>query len=134
VSTLYRHFKSPSYNEQGAGSLNLNVNSFSSSELIFGVGALVHYKINDNSKIFSNVNIGYDLKDDNNIVSSSYQGASGLSFETQGIDNGRWSYDLGLGYENSITELSNINFSYNFQGQGTNYTNHIFSAKYNYKF
>ena len=134
VSTLYRHFKSPSYNEQGAGSLNLNVNSFSSSELIFGVGTLVHYKINDNSKIFSNVNIGYDLKDDNNIVSSSYQGASGLSFETQGIDNGRWSYDLGLGYENSITELSNINFSYNFQGQGTNYTNHIFSAKYNYKF
>ncbi|MDX4048306.1 autotransporter domain-containing protein [Aliarcobacter skirrowii] len=134
VSTLYRHFKSPSYNEQGAGSLNLNVNSFSSSELIFGVGTLVHYKINDNSKIFSNVNIGYDLKDDNNIVSSSYQGASGLSFETQGIDNGRWSYDLGLGYENSITELSNINFSYNFQGQGTSYTNHIFSAKYNYKF
>ena len=134
VSTVYRHFKSPSYNEQGAGSLNLNVNNFSSSELIFGVGTLVHYKINDNSKIFSNINIGYDLKDDNNIVSSSYQGASGLSFETQGIDNGRWSYDLGLGYENSITELSNINFSYNFQGQGTNYTNHIFSAKYNYKF
>lgn len=134
VSTTYRHFESPSYSESGADALNLDVDKFTSNELILGVGALGFYKLNENSNLFGNVNIGYDLKDDNNIVSSSYQGASGLSFETEGIDNGRFSYDLGIGYENNINDLSNINFSYNFQGEGSDYTNHVISAKYTYKF
>ncbi len=134
VSTTYRYFKSPNYSENGAGSLNLDVDKFSSDELILGMGTLGYYKINSSSRMFGNVNVGYDVIDDNNIVSSSYQGASGLSFETKGIDNGRWSYDLGLGYENDITELSGISFGYNFQGEGTDYTNHVVSAKYTYKF
>lgn len=134
VSTTYRHFESPNYSESGANALNLEVDKFTSNELILGVGALGFYKLNENSNLFGNINIGYDLKDDNNIVSSSYQGASGLSFETEGIDNGRFSYDLGIGYENNINDLTNINFSYNFQGEGSDYTNHIISAKYTYKF
>ncbi|WP_424687264.1 MAG: autotransporter outer membrane beta-barrel domain-containing protein [Halarcobacter ebronensis] len=134
VSTTYRHFESPNYSESGADALNLEVDKFTSNELILGVGALGFYKLNENSNLFGNINIGYDLKDDNNIVSSSYQGASGLSFETEGIDNGRFSYDLGIGYENNINDLTNINFSYNFQGEGSDYTNHVISAKYTYKF
>jgi outer membrane autotransporter protein len=134
VSTTYRYFNSPSYSENGAGALNLDVKSFSSSEFILGVGTLGYYRLDESSKLFGNVNVGYDLKDDSNIVSSSYQGASGLSFETKGIDNGRWNYDLGLGVENDITELSNLSFSYNFQGEGSDYTNHVISAKYTFKF
>jgi len=134
ISTTYRHFSSPSYSESGAGALNLDVNKFSSSELILGVGALAYYKLDDSSKLFANVNVGYDLKDDNNTVSSSYQGASGLSFQTDGIDNGRWNYDLGVGYEKNISELSNLSFSYNFQGEGSEYKNHVLSAKYTFKF
>lgn len=134
VSTTYRHFESPNYSESGADALNLEVDKFTANELILGVGALGFYKLNENSNLFGNINIGYDLKDDNNIVSSSYQGASGLSFETEGIDNGRFSYDLGIGYENNINDLTNINFSYNFQGEGSDYTNHVISAKYTYKF
>ncbi|RXK10519.1 autotransporter outer membrane beta-barrel domain-containing protein [Halarcobacter bivalviorum] len=134
VSTTYRHFESPNYSESGADALNLEVDKFTANELILGIGALGFYKLNENSNLFGNINIGYDLKDDNNIVSSSYQGASGLSFETEGIDNGRFSYDLGIGYENNINDLTNINFSYNFQGEGSDYTNHVISAKYTYKF
>jgi len=134
VSTTYRHFNSPSYSENGAGALNLNVNSFSSSEFIVGAGTLAYYKLDDKSKLFGNANVGYDLKDDNNIVTSSYQGASGLSFETEGIDNGRVSYDLGFGYERDLSELSNLSFSYNFQGEGSEYTNHVMSAKFTLKF
>jgi outer membrane autotransporter protein len=134
VSTTYRYFKTANYSESGAGSLNLNVKDFSSSEFILGLGTLAYYQINNESKLFGNVNVGYDLKDDNNIVTSSYQGASGLSFETEGIDNGRWTYDLGFGYENDLTELSNLSFTYNFQGEGSDYTNHVISAKYTFKF
>lgn len=134
VSTTYRYFKTANYSESGAGSLNLNVKDFSSSEFILGLGTLAYYQINNESKLFGNVNVGYDLKDDNTIVTSSYQGASGLSFETEGIDNGRWTYDLGFGYENDLTELSNLSFTYNFQGEGSDYTNHVISAKYTFKF
>ena len=134
VSTTYRYFKTPSYSETGAGALNLDVKDFSSSEVILGVGTLAYYTLDKDSRLFGNVNVGYDLKDDNNIVTSSYQGASGLSFDTAGIDNGRVSYDLGMGYENDLTELSNLSFTYNYQGEGTDYTNHVVSAKYTYKF
>lgn len=134
VSTTYRHFTSPSYSESGADALNLEVNRFSSSEFIVGLGTLAYLKIDDDFQLFGNANVGYDVKDDNNIVSSSYEGASGLSFDTEGLDNGRWSYDLGVGVESNVTELSNISFSYNLQGEGSDYLNHVISAKYTFSF
>lgn len=134
VSTTYRHFTSPSYSESGADALNLEVNRFSSSEFIVGLGTLAYLKIDDDFQLFGNANVGYDVKDDNNIVSSSYEGASGLSFDTEGLDNGRWSYDLGVGVESNVTELSDISFSYNLQGEGSDYMNHVISAKYTFSF
>lgn len=84
--------------------------------------------------MFGNVNVGYDVRDDDNIVSSAYQGASGLSFNTSGIDNGRWSYDAGFGYESGIDDASGVSLSYNLQGEGSGFINHVVSAKYTYKF
>jgi outer membrane autotransporter protein len=134
VEATYRHFTSPSYSESGAGSLNLEVQKFTSTELIAGVGTIAYYKLNDDSRITGNINIGYDIHDSQKSVTASYQGASGVSFDTDGIDNGRWSYDVGAGYEMDINENSNINFSYNRQGQGSDFTNNTISAKYLLKF
>ncbi len=134
VSTTYRHFKNPSYSESGAGALNLNVDKFKSSEFIVGVGTLAHYKLTDSQKIVGNVNVGYDLKGDNNTVTSSFMGASGTKFGTDGIDNGRWSYQAGIGYELDINKRNNINISYDYQGEGTKFSNNVISAKYVLKF
>lgn len=134
VSSTYWYFKNPSYSETGAGALNLDVEKFSSTEFLVGLGTMAFYKLNETSKIIGNLNIDYDLQDRTTTVTSSYQGASGVTFDTDGIDNGRVSYDIGIGYENQITELSNINFSYNYQGKGSDYSNNVFSAKYTYKF
>ena len=135
VTTTYRHFTNPAYSEQGAGALNLNVDKFTSSELLAGLGSMLDYKLDKVSKVVSNVNVNYDLRNDQQIVNSVYQGAAGVSFATTaGIDNGRWSYDAGVGYERDITEGSNINISYNYQGQGTSFSNHVISARYIYKF
>lgn len=134
VSTTYRYFNSPSYSESGAGSLNLNVDKFSTDEFLVGLGSAAQYKIDDSSKLIGNVNLYYDLIDDNKTVTSSYSGASGVSFDTYGIDNGRLSHEIGLGYEREITTFSNINFSYNYQGKGTDYSDHLISAKYVLKF
>ena len=134
VSSTYRHFSNPSYSESGAGALNLDVEKFTTTELLVGLGTMAHFKIDDNSKIIGNVNVDYDLHDRTTTVTSSYQGASGVTFDTDGIDNGRWSYDVGIAYENQVTDLSNINFSYNYQGKGSDYSNNVISAKYTYKF
>ncbi|WP_419766976.1 autotransporter domain-containing protein [Arcobacter sp.] len=134
ISTTYRHFTNPSYSETGAGALNLAIKKFTSTELLLGVGTLANYKLNNDSRIVGSVNIGYNLHDRQQSVTASYQGATGVSFDTTGIDNGRWSYDLGVGYEMDINDTSNINFSYNRQGQGSDFTNNTFSAKYVLKF
>ncbi len=130
LETTYRHFTSPSYSESDAGALSLDVQKFTSNELIVGLGSIAHYKLDEKSKIVGNVNVGYDLRDEQQSVTASYQGASSVSFDTDGIDNGRFNYDLGVGYERDINEYSNINISYNRQGQGTDFTNNTLSAKY----
>jgi outer membrane autotransporter protein len=134
VGVTYRNFTSPDNTETGAGSLNLHSDKFSTDELIVGVGALAHLKLDRDSKLIANVNVGYDTYDNQQIITSSYEGASGVLFDTNGIDNGRWNYDLGLGYERDVAEGHNINFSYNYQGQGTTFENHVLSAKYVFSF
>lgn len=134
VNTTYRHFTNPAYNETGAGALNLNADKFTSSELIVGLGTLAHYKLTDDSKIVGNINVGYDLHDKNQTVTSSYEGAAGVKFGTDGIDNGRWSYEAGIGYEMDINKTNNINVSYDYQGQGSDFSNNVVSAKYVLKF
>jgi len=134
TSITYRHFTNPSYSEKGAGALNLDIEKFTSTELLLGVGTLANYKLNNDSRIVGSVNIGYDFHDRQQSVTASYQGATGVSFDTAGIDNGRWSYALGVGYEMDINDSSNINFSYNRQGQGSDFVNNTFSAKYVLKF
>ena len=134
VNTTYRHFTNPAYNEIGADALNLNVDKFTSSDLIVGLGTLAHYKLTDDSKIVGNVNVGYDLHDKNQTITSAYEGASGVNFGTDGIDNGRWSYEAGIGYEMDINKTNNINVSYDYQGQGSDFSNNVISAKYVLKF
>ena len=134
VNTTYRHFTNPAYSETGADALNLNVDKFTSTDLIVGLGTQAHYKINQESKIIGNVNVGYDLHDKNQTITSAYEGATGVNFDTDGIDNGRWSYEAGIGYEKDLNKTSNINISYDYQGQGKDFSNNVISAKYVLKF
>ncbi len=134
VETTYRYFKTPGYSESGAGALNLSTDASTTTELIAGVGTLAHYKLDQDSKLTGNINVGYDLHDKQQSVTSSFQGASSVSFDTDGIDNGRWSYDVGFGYERDIDESSNINVSYNKTGEGSDFSNNTISAKYLMKF
>ncbi|PRN00569.1 autotransporter outer membrane beta-barrel domain-containing protein [Aliarcobacter cryaerophilus] len=134
IETTYRHFTNPAYKENGAGALNLNVDKFTSKDLIVGLGTIAHYKLTEDSKIVGNVNVGYDFEGKNQTVTSAFQGAAGVKFDTNGIDNGRWSYQAGIGYELDINKTNSINVSYDYQGQGTDFSNNTVSAKYVLKF
>lgn len=133
IQATYRHYKTPSYTESGS-SANLSVNESTSEELIAGLGVVSHYKLDEKSKIISNVQVGYDLIDDALVTTSSFANAAGVEFSSNGIDNGRWSYSAGLGYEINLNQDSNLNFTLNYQGEGSDYHSTSFSAKYLMKF
>lgn len=134
VETTYRHFTNPSYKENGAGSLNLNMDKFTSSDLIIGIGTLAHYKLTEDSKIVGNLNVGYDLHGKNQTVTSAFEGATGLKFDTEGIDNGKWNYLAGIGYEKELDKSNSFNILYDYQAQGSDFSNNTISAKYVLKF
>ena len=134
IGTTYRHFTNPSYNESGAGALNIQSERFTSSEFIGNIGTGFEYKITPNSKLTATIGAGYDFKDDDNIVTSSFAGASGVSFDTKGIDNGRWNYIAGVGYDVNLDSQNNLNVQYNYQGEGSKYSNNVISLNYMYKF
>jgi len=134
VSATYRNFDNPSYNETGAGANSLNVNAFSSDELLLGVGVLAHYKIDEESKFMGNVNVAYDTIGDTTSFTSAFQGASGVTFDTNGIDNGDWQYAVGVGYERTVKEGHNINISYGYEAIGSTFSNNVISARYTYTF
>lgn len=134
VGTSYKHITNPSYSESGAGALNLNVDKFTTSELVANIGTDVSYSLDKVSKLTANVGLGYDLQDKKQIVTSSYAGATGVSFDTLGIDNGRYSYEAGIGYDRNISKTTSISVNYNYQAEGTDFSNNVVSAKYTLNF
>lgn len=134
VSATYRHLKNPSYSETGSGALNQNVDSFTSSQTTLGIGARMHYMLDDASKLMANVNYGRDLKSNALSVSTAFEGAPGVKYQSRGIDNGRNNYELGLGYERSVGDRSKVNVMYTHQAQGSSFKNDAISATYNLKF
>ena len=133
IEGTYRQFTNPTYTENGTGTAGaLSVDKFTATQLIASVGAIADYKVAKNSKVVTNVKLGYDFHHDQQSVTSSYEG--GYSFETKGIDNGGVQYDVGIGYEAANILGGELNFMYDYQGQGSSFNNHVLSAKYVYKF
>lgn len=129
IGLNYTHFTAPSYSESGAGVASLDVNKFTTSEVLLNIGAVSNYQIDDNSKIITSLDLSYDMQDKNNKISSTTQGGLQLA-DSESIDNGRVSYALGLGYEIDLKNNSNINFAYEYSGEGSGYSNNTISAKY----
>lgn len=126
----YSHYKAPSYSENGSSAFLQDVDQFTTSEMLLGLGLTSQYNIDTESKFITTLNVDYDVHDKQDTVSSSFQGASGVSFDTAGIDNGKTTYSLGLGYERSLTNDSTINFTYDYEAQGSKYSTNAVSMKY----
>ena len=134
VSATYRHLKNPSYTENGAGPLNQDIDGFTHSQTTLGLGARAHYQLDESSKFMANINYGRDLKSNALSISTAFDGAPGVRYQTQGIDNGRDSYELGLGYERNVGDRSNLSIMFTHQAQGSSFKNNAVSATYSLKF
>ncbi len=133
VEGSYRYFYTPSYSETGAGALNLNVQSSSTSQVLFGVLTKLEYKIDDNTHFMSNIALTYDFNNDASSVNASYQGG-GAIFNTAGIKNSALSYELGLGIARKINKNMVIDVKYDLYGKGNDFINHAILAKLKWNF
>jgi outer membrane autotransporter protein len=74
-----------SYRENGAGALDLNVNSDTEDAFILGVGADVSHTVNDNLMLKANLGVGYDISSDQSSLDASFVN-DGAVFSTKGLD------------------------------------------------
>ncbi|MDQ1327519.1 MAG: hypothetical protein QG641_802 [Candidatus Poribacteria bacterium] len=130
----YVYYKNPSYSESGAGGLNLNVQGFNTTSLVFGVEESLKYSMIEGTNLILNVALGYDFGDTNQNVLASYHGASGTTFTTNGIDNGPWTYKTGVEIAQELQDNLSVNVGYDLDGKGSDFKNHSVSAKVNWKF
>lgn len=130
----YVYYKNPSYSESGAGGLNLNIQGFNTTSLVFGVEESLKYAMTGGRNLILNVALGYDFGDTNQNVLASYHGASGTTFTTSGIDNGPWSYKTGVEIAQELQDNLSVSVAYDLDGKGSDFKNHSVSAKVNWKF
>lgn len=134
AEATYRRFMMPSYDETGAGVLNLHVDDATSNHYLLGGGMITDYKLDSKSYVMVDLNLMYDFNHGVETVTAAYEGAAGVKFTSNGIDNGPWVYNAGVGYTMKTNENSELNFMYNYQGQGNSFDVHTLSAKYVWKF
>lgn len=110
LSADYTYVKDESYTETGADSLNLNVASNDSEDMIvMAKGTFVQSL--GKVKLNANAGIGYDFINSRNTVSASYSGG-GSSFETKGIEQADWVGQGGLGLAVKTSENTQLSAGY----------------------
>lgn len=134
AKAMYTYMKNPAYTESGAGALNLAVDKFSSKNFKVGIGADLEYKLQNNYTLLSSAMINYDLDQGENSNTSSYAGNSNLSFTTQGMENDKLSYEIGVGIKKTINEETDLRFEYNYEGRDSTFSNQTVSAKLSWQF
>ena len=132
VNADYGYVDVDGYNESGAGALNLNVDDDSSDSLIIGMGAKASHSVSDNFLLTVNADIGYDLMADRSSLTSSFAGG-GAQFTTEGIKPDEWVYNAGVAAKYSLTNGTEISFSYNINAR-QDYTDQSVSANFRFMF
>ncbi len=134
VKVLYRFFHNPSYSESGAGGMDLNVDSYNISKFIAGTGGMIAYAVNQSTNVSIFANVDYDFNNNAETVSSSFQGASDVVFQTTGIKESSCTFKVGLNLNRRLMNNSSFNIGYSIDRKSSGFTNQSIYAKYNVKF
>lgn len=134
IGLEYSYYNSPVIKENGSKNGNLKTDKFNSEKLTGTIGADIEYKINNNSKIITTVKTGYDFKNDKNKrITSSFVNNPNVLFNSEGINNGRLSYEAGIAYEIRVDKKNNFNIAYKYIEEGK-FSNNVLMLNYDYKF
>jgi outer membrane autotransporter protein len=111
VRTDLTYVQDRSYSESGADSLNLNVESSDTEDLIVMADAGLSHRFGKKAKLLVNAGIGYDMINDEHALRSRYEGG-GDTFETIGTDRSPWLSQLGIGLDVMANERTALSAGY----------------------
>lgn len=114
----YTALFSESYNESGAGALNLQVEDQFFDELVPLVGARLDHGVSNRWNISANAGVGYDLLNRGNSITSSFVGGGG-GFSVQGIENSPWIFRSGIDTTYRADDTTSFNLSYVREDEGS---------------
>lgn len=86
VRADYTWIADESYREKGADARNLKVDSRDAEALVLGVDAKLDYNVSDSTVLSASAGAGYDVISEQASITSTYAGAPGAAFTTQGLD------------------------------------------------
>ena len=112
----YSYVDVESYNESGAGALNLAVKSDSADSLIIGLGMKIDHIATENITLMADAGLGYDVMTDRSSLTSSFAGG-GAQFTTQGITPDEFVYHMGLGAQYQLDNGTQIAAHYDIEGR-----------------
>jgi len=128
VRVDYTSIHDTSYTETGAGALNLNVASHSTTQLVYSADGKLTHTLSSGLKISANAGIGYDLYAKQAVINAAYAGAPGMSFTTLGITPSHWTSHGGFGLLKTTSSGMEVAARYDVEGR-TGYVNQTVSLK-----
>lgn len=129
----YASIQAQSYEESGAGVLNLNVNSQTYQELMLSMGMRGDYQLTDHVKLTANADLGYNTLNNQTQITASYVGG-GNSFVTYGLNVSPWLYSAGVGVVTFDQDAIEVGVRYDLQASPTGFLNQIASLRFRMKF
>ncbi len=115
VRADYTKIKDDAYNETGAGLLNLNVESNTAEIFVVGVDGTLNHSLSDKSVLQANIGLGYDLNNDDVVITAAFEGSPAASFDAQGLEQDPWIANAGLSYIHQAENGIEVQLTYDVQ-------------------
>lgn len=100
------------YRETGAGLLNLQVDKRDTEALVFSLDGRLDYQVTENTILSVNLGGGYDAINESASMTSTYAGASGAAFRTDGLELEPWLASAGIGLSHMLDNGTEVSLRY----------------------
>lgn len=113
----YSHLDIDDYTETGAGSLNLAVSNDKIDEFMGGLGIKIGGMFTNNDVMYVpeiSAMFGYDFTNDGEVTSAAFFGG-GPAFLTEGVEQGRTVFNLGLSLNTHVSTCTIFKIKYNLE-------------------
>ena len=132
VRADYTWLQDDSYSEKGSAALQpllLKVDKHQTDQLIVGLDGKLSHEIVPGTQVTGNLGVGYDVIHDDSMLTSTYAGAPGQSFNTVGQSSSPWLARGGVGVSTKIAS-NGTELSVNYDGEvRTDFTNQTVSLR-----
>ncbi len=129
----YTQMRTEGYTEEGAGPLNLDVESQTYREFLLTTDAKLSHLFGGGLKFLGNVSAGYDFINKQAKTTSTFTGG-GPTFVTNGLDVSPWFYRVGAGLVKETGKGVEYSVRYDMEGRTSGYINQTVSAKVRWAF